>query len=198
MESRAADTDEAGFVQALKVGDQQAYERLIREHAGRMLAVARRLLGTEDEAQDALQDALISAVRSIHAFQGNARLGTWLHRIAVNAALMRLRSRRRHPERSIEDLLPRFGSDGHWSRVLPAWSESPSRLLEREETRAMVRRLIDDLPDDYRTVLVLRDIEGLSTQEAAEALAISAGAIKTRLHRARQALRRLLEMEIVA
>ena len=124
-------------------------------------------------------------------------LSTWLHRIAVNAALMKLRSRRRHPEDSIEDLLPKYTEDGHredghQGNLTKPWKE-PEGLLQRQETRSLVRECIDRLPKTYRTVLLLRDIEELDTEEAAQLIGISPNAVKIRLHRARQALRTLLD-----
>jgi RNA polymerase sigma-70 factor (ECF subfamily) len=105
---------------------------------------------------------------------------------------MKLRSRRRKPEESIETLLPAFQEDGHHVEQFSEWSAPADRLLERDETRATVRACIDALPDAYRTVLMLRDIEELSTQEVAEMLSVTPTAVKVRLHRARQALSTLL------
>jgi RNA polymerase sigma-70 factor (ECF subfamily) len=125
-------------------------------------------------------------------FEWQSAPETWLHRIVVNTALMRLRSRRRKPETAIEDLMPRFLEDGHRERELREWPECPEALLGRRETQALVRGCIDRLPEAHRTILVLRDIEELTTDEAAAALGISVGAAKLRLHRARLALRGLL------
>jgi RNA polymerase sigma-70 factor (ECF subfamily) len=185
---------EAALVQRLRRGDGAAFEELLRAHTGRLLAVARRLLGNEEDARDVVQDAFLFAFRSVDRFDGQATLGTWLHRIVVNAALTRLRSRRRRPERPIEDLLPTFLEDGHAARPPRDWGE-PFAALQQEETRAAVRRHIEELPEDYRVVLLLRDIEGLDTDETARLLGLTGGAVKTRLHRARQALRTLLEPE---
>jgi len=157
-----------------------------------MLRTARRLLSNEDDARDAVQDAFLSAFRSIEGFQGASRLSTWLHRIVVNAALMKLRSKRRKPEQSIDELLPEFLEDGHQTPRSAKWNE-PYADLERRETHALVRHCIDQLPDAYRTVLMLRDIEELDTGETAELLGVSPNAVKIRLHRARQALRTLLD-----
>jgi RNA polymerase sigma-70 factor, ECF subfamily len=125
-------------------------------------------------------------------FEGGCQLSTWLHRIVVNAALMRLRSRRRKPEESIDVLLPAFKEDGHHVEQFTEWTTPADQLLERQETRATVRACIDELPDNYREVLVLRDIEELSTQEVAQMLSVTTTAVKVRLHRARQALSTLL------
>lgn len=178
----------------LQRGDDAAFERLVRVHGGRMLAVARRLLRDEEEARDAVQEALLAAFRSIGRFQGSCRLATWLHRIVVNAALMRLRSRQRKPEEAIDDLLPKFAEDGHRvDHSAPGWAEPADVLLQRGEVRVLVRRCIDRLPESYRTVLLFRDIEGLGTGEVAELLGVTENAVKIRLHRARQALRTLLD-----
>jgi len=162
-----------------------------------MLATARRLLRSEDEAEDAVQEAFLYAARAIDGFAGGSKVSTWLHRILINTALMTLRSRRRRAEEPIEDLLPRFDADGHRIDGTASWETPSDVLLERRETRAMVRRCIDRLPDRYRTVLLLRDIEELDTQESADLLGTTANTVKIRLHRARQALRTLLERELV-
>ena len=109
---------------------------------------------------------------------------------------MKLRSRRRKPEQALDELLPQFDESGAWLSPVTGWERSSDELLESAETRAMVRRAIDRLPDTYREVLILRDLEELDTEETAELLDASANAIKVRLHRARQALRTLLEGEL--
>jgi RNA polymerase sigma-70 factor (ECF subfamily) len=184
--------DEQSLVARLRAGDEPAFAELVRGNAGRMLAVARRMLRSEEDAQDALQDAFLQAFRGIGRFEGGALLSTWLHRIVVNACLMKLRARARRPEQSIDDLLPRFLEDGHRESPEPAWrSETPDPVVQRE-TAALVRRSIDRLPDLYRNVILLRDIEGLSTEETAQLLETKVDTVKVRLHRARQALRTLL------
>ncbi|HSS50394.1 MAG TPA: sigma-70 family RNA polymerase sigma factor [Thermoanaerobaculia bacterium] len=177
----------------LRAGKDEAFARLLREHGGRLLAVSRRLLRNEEDARDAVQEALISAFRSIDRFEGGSRIGTWLHRIAVNCCLMKLRSRQRRPEDSIEDLLPKFVADGHQVEPSVDWAEPIDSLLQRREICALVRQCIDRLPETYRTVLLLRDIEELSTEEAARLVGVTENALKIRLHRARQALRTLLD-----
>jgi RNA polymerase sigma-70 factor (ECF subfamily) len=189
--------DEAAVLERLRRGDEDAFELLVRRYGGRMLAVARRLVRDEEEARDAVQDALLSAFRSMHRFEGGSQLGTWLHRIVVNSALMRLRSRRRHPECSIEDLLPVFGPDGHRA-LRPEEEAGADAQLERDQLVALVRESVEHLPDGYREVYMLRDIEELSTEEAAAVLGISPNAVKIRLHRARQALVMLVRKRIAA
>ena len=185
------DPEEKALLEALRAGDEAAYEKLVREHTGRMLSVARRFLREEDDARDAVQDAFVSAFRAIGNFEGGSRISTWLHRIVVNAALMKLRTRRRKPEESIDDLLPRWKENGHPEQTPAPWSAE--KLLQRDQLRGLVQSGIDELPDTYREVLLLRDIEELDTSETAKLLGISSNAVKTRLHRARQALRELLD-----
>jgi RNA polymerase sigma-70 factor (ECF subfamily) len=177
----------------LRAGEASAYDDLVRTHSPRMLAVTRRILNSEDDAKDAVQDAFLSAFRGLQNFAGGSLISTWLHRIAVNAALMKLRSRRRKPERSIETLLPAYLEDGHHAENFQEWNLPVDTAMMRAETRAVVRKCIGELPDNYRTVLLLRDIEELDTDETAERLGLTPNAVKIRLHRARQALRTLLD-----
>ena len=195
MNIPAGQFDEQTLVAALRAGDGQAFEVLVRTYGGRMLAVARRFVRNEQDAQDVVQSAYLSAFRSLGQFEGQCLISTWLHRIVVNTALMRLRSRRRKPEESIDDLLPSFVEDGHHVEQFSDWGAPADALLERQQTRATVRACIDQLPQNYRQVLLLRDIEELSTQEAADALRMTPTAVKVRLHRARQALSTLLRKE---
>lgn len=203
MESRIAsgatagsDPDEAELLAGLRAGDPQAYESIVRRFGGRMLAVARRILMNEDDAHDTVQEAFIAALRGMSGFAGESRLSTWLHRITVNAALMRLRRASRRQERTIETLLPRFLDDGHQAEPASEWQGSAEQMAQRAEVREQVRAGIEQLPEPYRVVLKLRDIEELTTDDTARLLAIAPGAVKVRLHRARQALRNLLDARL--
>lgn len=186
------ETDESALVARLKSDDESAYEEIVRRFGPRMLSVAKRLLTQDQDAQDALQDAFLSAFKSIDKFQGDARLATWLHRIVVNAALMKLRTKRRKPETTIDDLLPKYNEDGH-RRSAGDWRVTHDTAVQTSEIREQVLHAIDMLPELYREILLLRDIEELSTEETAQQLEITEGAVKTRLHRARLALRELLD-----
>lgn len=186
------------LVARLKAGDEDAFAEVVRTLGGRMLSVARRFMKDEDAARDVVQDAFLSAFRAIQGFDGDAQLSTWLHRIVVNAALMRLRTRQRRPEQSIEPLLPVFQDDGHHLEAVVSWADSAERALERQETRAVVRSAIAELPESYRVVLMMRDIEDLNTREVADALGITENAVKLRLHRARQALATLIKRRLAA
>jgi RNA polymerase sigma-70 factor (ECF subfamily) len=185
--------DDPELVAALRAGDLTAFEKIVREQARALLAVARRLLRNDDDAREAVQDAFVSAFRSRSRFEGGSRISTWLHRIVVNACLMRLRTRRRRVEVSIDDWLPRFLPDGHHEASFVDWSNAAHALIEQQETCTLVRRCIDQLPDSYRTVLLMHDIEAISVNDVAAALDVSTNAVHVRLHRARQALRTLLD-----
>ncbi len=187
------DSDEAVLLAGLRAGDDAAYERLLRTYSPRLLAVARRFLPSEDDAREAVQEAFVSAFKAMDRFEGDSRLSTWLHRIVVNACLMKLRTHRRKREESIDDLLPTFHENGHPVDLPTPWREGADALIEQDQTRAIVRAGIRRLPQDYRTVLLLRDIEEYDTQQTAEALGLTKAAVKTRLHRARQALRQQLD-----
>lgn len=188
---------DAALLSRLRAGDEQAFAELVEANGARMLASARRLVGNEEEARDVVQEAFVLAFRSLSRFEARSRLSTWLHRITINVALMKIRRGKRRPELKIEDVLPSFSDGG--TRVPQAHDEveiDPESALHRERMRVVVRRCIDRLPAAYRTILLLRDIEDLSTEEAAEVLSIRAGAVKVRLHRARQALKTLIQKEL--
>jgi RNA polymerase sigma-70 factor (ECF subfamily) len=185
--------NDISFVARLRTGDGDAFEDMVRRHSGRLLRVARRFMKSEDEARDALQDAFLSVFRSIGRFEASARLSTWLHRITINACLMRLRTQRRRAEQDIESYLPRStGDDGHAEPSVPSYESADTRI-ERTQLRRFVRASIDRLPATYREVLLLRDIEELSNGETARLLGVTPNAAKIRLHRARQALRAMLD-----
>jgi RNA polymerase sigma-70 factor, ECF subfamily len=188
--------DQEPLLARLRAGDELAFETIVRRHGGRMLATARRLLRNDEAARDAVQEAFLAAFSAMGRFDGRAQLSTWLHRIVANCALMRLRRQRRWPEDSIEELLPRFADEGHWVAGTSQWNSTCDTLLERKQSRALVRECIDRLPEKFRTVIVLRDIEELDTQEAADLLGTTPNALKIRLHRARQALRTLIERRL--
>jgi RNA polymerase sigma-70 factor (ECF subfamily) len=194
LPDEGGNADECSLLERLRAGEDAAFEELMHDNGGRMLSTARRIVRSEEDARDVVQEAFLLAFRSLPTFAGRSRLSTWLHRIVVNVALMRLRRRKRRPEVSIDEQLPRFTTDGH--RMIEAHDVvdlTPADELERESMRVLVRHCMDELPDSYRVVLMLRDIEDLSTEEAAEALGIRAGTVKVRLHRARQALKTLMQ-----
>ncbi|GMV25147.1 MAG: RNA polymerase sigma24 factor [Phycisphaerae bacterium] len=183
----------AGIVERVRAGDHAAFDELVKIAGGRIIAVCRRMLGQDEDVMDVVQDTFLSAFKSISNFDGRSQFTTWLYRIAVNACLMRIRTRRRRRERSIDDFLPTFLDDGHQVDPTRPWKPCEAFGIERSDIRDFVRARIDELPEQYRIVLMLRDIEELSTEETAEALGMTVSGVKTRLHRARQALRGLMD-----
>jgi RNA polymerase sigma-70 factor (ECF subfamily) len=177
---------EAFLVRRLRAGDEHAWASVTRANGARMLGAARRILAADEDAREAVQEAWLHAFRALARFEGQSQLSTWLHRIAVNAALMKLRAQRRRPEAPLDELPPYAAAGGE-----PA----ADRALARGEDVARVRRAIDRLPARHRDVLALRDLDELDTEQTAQRLGITPGAVKTRLHRARQALREELERE---
>lgn len=193
--NHAGNENERELLAQLRAGDEDAFGLVVQRYGGRMLATARRFLNNECDAQDAVQEAFASAFRALNKFNGDAMLSTWLHRIVVNASLVQLRSKRRRAERTIQELLPRFDQEGEWIGDPVTWTDASETILERRDSREMVRRCIERLPAIYRSVVLLRDIDELDTDETARSLAITPNTVKVRLHRARQALKTLIERE---
>ncbi|MFO0858727.1 MAG: sigma-70 family RNA polymerase sigma factor [Phycisphaerales bacterium] len=187
---------DAGLVARLRTGEDEAFEEMTRLYTARLYAMAYKMLGCDADARDAVQDAFLGAFKTLPTFDGRSQLSTWLTRIVINKCLMKLRSKRRRPECSIDSLLPTFKDDGHPTSWTSRWqSETPGESygsLEPALVR-LIREKVEELPEQYREVLLLRDIQQLSTEETAEALGDTPNAVKVRLHRARQALRALLD-----
>jgi RNA polymerase sigma-70 factor, ECF subfamily len=196
IEMTLAAGPERDLVAQLQRGGEAGYDLLVRRYGGPMLAVARRMLRNEDDAQEALQDAFLQAFRAIRHFREDARLSTWLHRIVVNAALMRLRTASRRPEVAIDEFLPQFDEEGKHAESIRSLPVSVEAALESAQTRAQIRACVAELPEQYRVVILLRDLQEFSTAEAATLLGISENALKIRLHRAHQALRTLLTRQL--
>jgi RNA polymerase sigma-70 factor (ECF subfamily) len=183
-------SDELALVQAAKAGDISAFEELVRRYDRNVFRIAQHITQNREDAEDVVQDAFLKSYENLHQFQGQSKFYTWLVRIAVNEALMKLRKRR--PERMVsldeevkteEDSVPREVAD---------WSPNPEQQYTQAELRDILTRTIQGLPPSFRTVFVLRDVEGLSTEETAEALDLSIPAVKSRLLRARLQLRERL------
>ena len=183
-------SDELTLVQAAKSGDVSAFEELVRRYDRNVFRIAQHITQNREDAEDVVQDAFLKAYSNLAQFQGQSKFYTWLVRIAVNEALMKLR--RRRPERTVsldeevkteEDSVPREVAD---------WSPNPEQQYSQAELREILSKTIQGLPPGFRTVFVLRDVEGLSTEETADALDLSIPAVKSRLLRARLQLRERL------
>ncbi len=183
-------SEELALVNAARAGDIGAFEQLVRKYDRNVFRIANHITQNREDAEDVVQDAFLKAFQNLGQFQGQSKFYTWLVRIAVNEALMRLR--RRRPERMVsldedintgEDTIPREVAD---------WAPNPEQLYNQSELRDILQKTIQGLPPSFRTVFVLRDVEGLSTEETADALGLSIPAVKSRLLRARLQLRERL------
>jgi RNA polymerase sigma-70 factor, ECF subfamily len=171
---------------------------LTRTHAGAYFSLAMGMLRSSEDAQDAVQESLLKALNSLDTFDARAAVSTWVHRIVVTTCLMKLRSRRRARVHGEADLLPTFIEDGHQTRSSPPWNQSNASGIYDPALIALALAKIDELPEAFRETLMLRDCLGLSTEETATITGASIALVKTRLHRARQSLRTLLEPSFTA
>ena len=188
------EVDDLQLIENIRAGDDHSFELLIRKYGGKMLAVARQITANDADAQDCLQEAFINVYKHLDQFEGKSALASWLHRIVVNSALKKLRSDKSSNEESLDALLPRFNQDG--SRMQESNlvdNTTVETLMEKGETKQAVLAAIHQLPSNHRAILLARDIEQLNTNETAEIMDISASVVKTRLHRARAALKTMLE-----
>lgn len=190
---RASGTFVEADLEALLDRDHGAFERLIRQESPRLLRIITRVVKDQDEARSVLQETFLQAYERIHTFRREAKVTTWLCAIAINLSYAALRKRRRYlPLHPSGDPRPRPGT-GYPAEVRHEPHDTPQHAAERSERHRLVHDAIEQLPLSYRTVVVLRDLNELSTREAASALGISEGACRVRLHRARQAMRTLLD-----
>jgi RNA polymerase sigma-70 factor, ECF subfamily len=180
----------------LRAGDAAALEPLMNRFASRVYRVATGICGSSADAEEVVQDVFLTLFRKAGSFEGRAALGTWLYRIAVNMSLNKRRGKRAEVEEPLEDLLPTYREDGHRqgdrSFLLADWSSLPDEALLSKEGREVIRAAVDRLPQHYRAVLLLRDVEEMSSEEVSEILGESVASVKSRLHRARMALREQL------
>ena len=187
-----ADPD-AGLVEALRRDDAEAVEQLVERYADRVYRLAVRITSSREDAEEVTQDALLTAARKIHTFKGDSAFGSWLYRVAANAAYMKIRARRaRQREIGLDEVMPVLDSGGLHFEPMDDWSPRVDEQALQNELRRALERAIDELPADYRTPLVLHDVEGMSNPDIAEALEISLPAVKSRVHRARLFLRKRL------
>jgi len=189
------------LAERLKRGDAAALEALMERYASRVYRLAHGITRNAADAEEVAQDVFLNLFRKIGTFEGRAALGSWIYRVTANAALIKRRGKRFEVEVPLEDHLPTFKEDGHRdgdrAYVLADWSQSPEEELLSREIRGLLNRALDELPDHYRAVLVLVDVEGLSNEEAAAALEESVASVKSRLHRARMILRERVTRHLV-
>ncbi len=180
-------SDELALVNAARKGDLSAFEQLVNRYDRNIFRIAQHITHNREDAEDVVQDAFLKAYRNLGQFQGQSKFYTWLVRIAVNEALMKLR--RRHPERMVSLDQDIETDESSMPREVADWSPNPEQLYGQSELRDILTKTIQGLSPGFRTVFVLRDVEGLSTEETAEALDLSIPAVKSRLLRARLQLR---------
>jgi RNA polymerase sigma-70 factor, ECF subfamily len=185
-------TPDDDLLRRLKAGEEAAYSDLANSLTDYLLGVARRITQTEADAEDAVQEAFLSAFKSISEFDGRSTLKTWLHRIVVNAALLRLRKQKARAEIPIEQLLPAFANGLHSNHPKP-WRDVTNDPSLRIEEREALWLAMDQLPEEFRTIVIMRDVEGMPSKEVAKALGMSDALARQRLHRGRQALVKLLD-----
>lgn len=182
--------DERSLLLDVQAGDAKAFEILFQRYGGRVYRQAMHLLNNEAEAQEIVQDVFLAVYDKAKTFRGESAFTTWLYRLTANAALGKLRYRKRHPEVAIEDYLPSFQEDGH-HRVRPVvdWSDDPANRVSSAELQQLVRQAIEALPPLDRMIVVLSDLEEFSDREISDIVELSVSAVKARLHRARLFLR---------
>src|SRR5437899_6902917 len=177
----------------LRAGDANALEALMGQYSARVYRLAYGITRAAGDAEEVVQDVFLTICRKSESFEGRSALGSWIYRIATNAALNKRRGKRLELETSLEELLPTFEADGHRAGarmyILADWSQNPEEELLCDERRRVLERAIDSLPDNYRAVLILRDVEELTNEEVAALLDESVSSVKSRLHRARMVLR---------
>ena len=192
MDARKPDGD-AALVDALRRDDPEAPELLVGTYGDRVYRLARRITGGNEDAEEVAQDALWTAARKIQTFKGESAFGSWLYRITANAAYQKLRARRsKAREIALDDVLPALDEDGRHFEPMADWSSRVDEQALQGELRRVLTEAIDALPPDYRTALVMHDVEGLSNPDIAEALGISLPAVKSRVHRSRLYVRQRL------
>ena len=195
--ARRVDRDEA-LLDALRHGGPDAAERLVATFGDRAYRLAIGITGSSQDAEEAVQDALWSVIRKIDTFRGDSAFGSWLYRIVANAAYQKLRARSsRRAEIALEDVLPAFHEEGPGASSVD-WSSDLDDPSRGTELRLVLNAAIAELPADYRTVLTLHDVDGLSNGEVAEVLGVTLGTVKSRVHRARLFLRQRLAATMAA
>jgi RNA polymerase sigma-70 factor (ECF subfamily) len=189
-------TEDQALVGRLSVGDAAALEALMDRYSGLVYRLAHGITRNAADAEEVTQDVFLAVMRKGAGFEGRSALGSWIYRITTNTALNKRRGKSRELESFLEDALPRYREDGHRDGdrafLLADWSANPEQALLSAEARAILDQAIDRLPDRYRAVLVLRDVEELSNEQVADLTGESVASVKSRLHRARMALRELL------
>jgi RNA polymerase sigma-70 factor (ECF subfamily) len=189
---------DADLLAALRREDEAAPATLVERYGDRVYRLALRITGSPQDAEEVAQDALWTAARKISTFKGESAFGSWLYRITANAAYMKLRARKsKGREVALEDVIPSFDEEGVHFEPMDDWSPRVDEQALQHELRDVLQQAIDDLPPDYRTALVMHDVEGMSNPDIAETLGISLPAVKSRVHRSRLLVRHKLSVYLL-
>jgi RNA polymerase sigma-70 factor, ECF subfamily len=183
---------EEALVRDFQGGDLEAYDKIADIYQKKIYGLSFNLTRNPMDAQDVTQEVLLTLFRKIHTFQGKSAFSSWVYRITLNASYMKLRSKKKEPNVSIDELMPSFNGAGFQQEKIQDWSENTESLLFTNETRDVISKAVELLPEKEKVVFLLRDVEGLSTEKAGEILDLTIPAVKSRLHRARLFLRKKL------
>ena len=183
---------EERLVKDLQAGEMGSFEQLANLYQKKIYALSFNLTRNETDSQDVTQEVLLTLFKKGHTFQGKSAFSSWVYRITLNATYMKLRTRKKEPNISIDELLPSFNGSGFQQEKIQDWSENTESLLFGKETRKIIQKAVDLLPDKEKIVFLLRDVEGLSTEKVSGILELTVPAVKSRLHRARLFLRKRL------
>jgi RNA polymerase sigma-70 factor (ECF subfamily) len=183
---------EEALVRDFQAGDLDAYDKIAEIYQKKIYGLSFNLTRNQMDAQDVTQEVLLTLFKKVHTFQGKSAFSSWVYRITLNASYMKLRSKKKEPNVSLEDLLPSYNGSGYQQEKIQDWSENTESLLFANETREVIQKAVDQLPEKEKVVFILRDGEGLSTEKVSDILELTIPAVKSRLHRARLFLRKKL------
>ena len=197
VREQRADDDERALIQRLKTGDHEAFDALFQRHFPTVYRQAFRVVGNQAEAEEVVQEVFLTMYEKAQTFRGESAFSTWLYRVTMNAALSKLRRRKRREELSLDDYLPRFREDGHHLvRPVVDWSNELEGRLAKEQIYRLIQDALDQLPPVDKAVVLLSDVEGLSDREIGTTLGLTVSAVKARLHRSRLVLRGKLAVSL--
>ena len=185
--------DDAALVDAVRAHDQAAFEELVRRHQRKVYALAFRITKHDEDAVEVVQDVFLTVWRKVADFRGDSAFTSWLYRVTASAALMKIRSKKARDELYLDDLGRHFDEEGFFTADVRDWSPLADQVADDQALGRRIQDAVDGLPEAYRLVFLLRDVEGLSGDEVAQALGLSLPAVKSRLHRARLVLRQELD-----
>ena len=180
------------LVRDLKAGKLEAFDQIVEIYQRKIYALAFNMTRNQMDAQDVAQEVLLSIYRKIDTFQGKSAFSSWVYRITLNASYMKLRNRKKEQYVSLDEFMPAFNNAGFQNEKITDWSENTESLLFSNETKGVIEKAVDQLPEKEKVVFILRDVDGLSTEKVGEILDLTVPAVKSRLHRARLFLRKKL------